>query len=150
MINYNIDGMYDVFKDFDVEMIIKSVISKIEEIHNINTTHYVSFIIVNNEEIHSINKTYRNIDRPTDVITFANIDSIEDRTLPKELGDIFISYEKTVEQAKEYNHSVKREFAFLVTHGLLHILGYDHMDELDEKEMFSMQDKILDELEIYR
>ena len=110
---------------------------------------FVNYII-NNNEIHEINKLYRNVDRATDVITFANIDSYDDETLPKELGDIFISYEKVIEQANEYHHSTLREFSFLVTHGMLHILGYDHMNKEDEEIMFSLQDKILNNLNIIR
>ena len=112
--------------------------------------HYVSFIIVNNEEIRSINKGYRNIDAPTDVITFALIDSEEENVIPEELGDIFISYEKVMSQAKEFGHSELREFAFLVTHGMLHILGYDHQTKEDEELMFGIQEEILNKLKIYR
>ena len=66
------------------------------------------------------------------------------------MGDIFISYEKIIEQAKEYEHSILREFAFLVTHGMYHLLGYDHMNQEDEKIMFAKQEKILDILKIGR
>ena len=149
MINYNIIGDTSKLSDILVDDIINSITKEICNVLNITTKHDVSFIIVDNEEIHSINKTYRNVDRPTDVITFANIDSVEDG-IPSELGDIFISFEKVYEQATEYNHSPKREFSFLVTHGLLHIFGYDHMNEEDEAIMFSLQDKILDNLKIYR
>lgn len=149
MINYNIIGDTSKLSDILVDDIIKDITSEICKELNITSNHYVSFIIVDNDEIHNINKTYRNVDRPTDVITFANIDSV-DSGIPTELGDIFISYEKVYEQALEYNHSSKREFAFLVTHGLLHIFGYDHMEKEDEVEMFSLQDKILNNLKIYR
>lgn len=73
-----------------------------------------------------------------------------EETLPEEMGDIFISYEKIIEQAKEYEHSILREFAFLVTHGMYHLLGYDHMNQEDEKIMFGKQEKILDILKIGR
>ena len=69
---------------------------------------------------------------------------------PEELGDVFISYEKIVEQAKEYNHSKKREFAFLVTHGVLHLLGYDHLQADEEEEMTSLQEQILNKVKILR
>ena len=69
---------------------------------------------------------------------------------PVELGDVFISYEKIIEQAKSYNHSTKREFAFLVTHGLLHLLGFDHLEKNDEEEMFSLQEEILNKVKILR
>jgi len=110
----------------------------------------MSIIIVDNEKIHEINKQYRNIDRPTDVISFA---LEEDETIDepfKTLGDIYISIDKVYEQAKEYNHSIKRELFFLVTHGFLHLLGYDHMTKEDEEEMFSLQEKILDSYGVKR
>ena len=92
-----------------------------------------------------LNKEYRNVDRETDVISFAledNMDVVYDDF--RLLGDIYISYEKALEQAKIYNHSVKREVFFLATHGILHLLGYDHMEEDDEKVMFDLQNKLLD------
>lgn len=109
----------------------------------------VSVSLVDNRFIHRINKKYRNIDRPTDVISFAFLDDGHqyDEVLFKSgvvaLGDIYISVEKAIEQANEYGHSLKRELSFLFVHGLLHLLGYDHMNEEDEKVMFGLQDKIL-------
>lgn len=111
-----------------------------------------SVSVINNERIHEINKEYRHIDRPTDVITFALEDEESPyvKGMPRLLGDIFISYEKAVEQAKDYGHSIKRELCFLFTHGLLHLLGYDHMVEEDEKVMVALQDTILNNMEILR
>ena len=102
--------------------------------------------IVNNETIHEINREYRKVDRPTDVISFAFLDEESERNLkggPINLGQIIISFEKAEEQAKEYGHSLKREMVFLFVHGMLHLLGYDHMNDEDEKVMFELQDKIL-------
>lgn len=112
----------------------------------------LSLTIVNDAEIHEINKTYRNIDRPTDVISFAIEDLGEDELavvglpadMPRELGDLFISIDKTREQAEDYGHSFERELGFLAVHGFLHLNGYDHMNEADEKEMFGLQKEILD------
>ncbi len=105
-----------------------------------------SVIIVNNDYIHSLNKNYRNIDRPTDVITFALEDNkVIDLPENRVLGDIYISYDKAIEQSKEYGHSLKRELCFLTIHGILHLLGYDHMSEEDEKKMFKLQKELLDE-----
>lgn len=103
-------------------------------------------IIVDNKKIQEINRTYRNIDSPTDVISFA----LEDdqsfiKTEFRILGDIYISIEKTIEQAKEYGHGVKRELLFLTTHGFLHLLGYDHINTEEENVMFELQELILDE-----
>ena len=110
-----------------------------------------NIIFIDNEEIRKINKEYRNVDRETDVISFAledNMDVVYDDF--RLLGDIYISYEKALEQAKIYNHSVKREVFFLATHGILHLLGYDHMEEDDEKVMFELQNKLLDSYGITR
>ncbi len=108
-------------------------------------------IIVSIDKIHELNKTYRNIDRATDVISFALED---DETFVKTdyrvLGDIYICLDKAKEQAIEYGHSFKREICFLSIHGLLHLLGYDHMNPEDEKVMFGLQEKILNEFGITR
>ena len=109
-----------------------------------------SIIIVDNEKIHEINKEYRGIDRPTDVISFALEENEDYEVKERLLGDIFISIDKVYDQAKEYNHSVKRELFFLVTHGFLHLLGYDHMKKEDEEIMFPLQEKILNEYGILK
>ncbi len=101
-------------------------------------------IIINDDEIHKLNKKYRNIDRATDVITFALEDYKEGPTLDvRVLGDIYISYDKVIKQAKDYGHSKTRELCFLAVHGLLHLLGYDHMKEEDERKMFNLQKELL-------
>ena len=110
----------------------------------------ISIIIVDNDYIHKINKEYRGIDRETDVISFA-LEEGETIDEPiKTLGDIYISIDKVYEQAKEYGHSIKRELFFLVTHGFLHLLGYDHLNKEDEEKMFSLQEKILDSYGVKR
>lgn len=149
MIKFNLTGYVDSL-NVDAKKIIKSITKAINKEFNIKSKHIVSFIITNDTGIHDINKTYRNIDAPTDVISFAGIDAEEDRTLPFELGDIFINKDRVFSQANDYGHSEKREFAFLVTHGMLHLLGYDHMNDEDEKEMFAIQDKILEKVKISR
>lgn len=110
-----------------------------------------NIIIVDNEKIHEINREYRNIDRETDVISFALEDEkdieYDDFRL---LGDIYISIDRVISQAKEYGHSELREICFLATHGILHLLGYDHMEPEDEKEMFDLQNKLLDGYNIKR
>ena len=112
-----------------------------------------NIIIVDNETIHQINKEYRGIDRPTDVISFALEDEKDMIISPdagRVLGDIYISIDKAREQAIEYGHSFLREFAFLCVHGFLHLQGYDHMKEEDEKVMFGLQDDILNSYGITR
>ncbi len=111
----------------------------------------VNIIIVDNDRIKCINKNYRSIDRETDVISFALEDDDTFIELPiRVLGDIYISIDKVKSQASDYGHSEIREICFLVVHGILHLLGYDHMNIADELVMFSKQDKILDELGIRR
>ena len=134
--------------DFKAEKIIKKICKKISKIEQIKGKHYLSIIIVDNNKIHEINKQYRNIDNPTDVISFAMIDG--ENELPQEMGDIFISYDKIIEQAENYGHSILREFSFLVSHGVHHLLGYDHITPEDEKVMFEKQENILKLLKIER
>ena len=105
-----------------------------------------SLILSDDEEVHYLNKTYRNIDRTTDVLSFALNDGGAFPGPINVLGDIYISIPKMKEQAKEYGHSEKRELSFLAVHGLLHLLGYDHtLGEKEEKEMFDLQKEILNE-----
>ena len=99
--------------------------------------------------LNKINKEYRKIDRPTDVISFALQDDLSDVLIEEsmcELGDIFINVQAIRDQAKEYGHSLRREACFLFCHGLLHLMGYDHMEPEEEKVMFELQDVILDEV----
>lgn len=134
----------------NVKKIIKKITKRINKVENIKGKHTISFILVDSTRIWEINKEYRKIDSPTDVISFASIDAILDGSLPEEMGDIFICKERVLSQAEEYGHSVLREFAFLCTHGVYHLLGYDHQTEEEEKEMFSKQEFILKELKIER
>ncbi|HEY4602671.1 MAG TPA: rRNA maturation RNase YbeY [Cerasibacillus sp.] len=120
------------------------------EKEQVNTEAEVSVSFVTNDDIQVINRTYRGRDEVTDVISFALEEEVEDEleiqfesSLPQALGDIIISVEKTIEQAQDYGHSFERELGFLAVHGLLHLLGYDHMNEIDEKKMFTRQDDIL-------
>ena len=110
-----------------------------------------NIIFVSNEKIHEINKEFRHVDRITDVISFAledNPDIVYDDF--RLLGDIYIAIDVAYDQAIEYNHSREREVCFLATHGLLHLLGYDHMEKEDEIKMFSLQNEILKEYGVNR
>ena len=109
-----------------------------------------NIIFVDSKTIHEINKTYRNIDRITDVISFALEDNKTIELDHRLLGDIYICIERAEEQAKEYGHSFLRELSFLTIHGLLHLLGYDHMEKEDEEIMFKKQEDILNEFGIKR
>ena len=122
-------------------------VAKDESLENI----LFNVIIIDNSRIREINREYRNIDRETDVISFALED---DKTFNLEeirvLGDIYISIDKTRSQAEEYGHSFKRELSFLAIHGFLHLLGYDHMEKDEEEVMFKKQEEVLSRYEINR
>lgn len=109
-------------------------------------------IIVDNDYIHQLNKNYRNIDRETDVITFALEDEKEMVAPEGEriLGDIYISFDKAKAQALEYGHSLLRELSFLAVHGFYHLLGYDHQTKEEEKVMFQKQEEVLHDCKIER
>ena len=116
----------------------------------------ISLSFVTNSEIHKINKQFRNIDRETDVLSFPQL-TFEEGEIPEKnengeiiLGDIIISVEKAKAQAEEYGHSLEREIAFLTAHSMLHLMGYDHMTEEDEKEMFGRQRAIMENIGIGR
>lgn len=136
-----INQVEDIKEIEDIKKVIDLAI-KYENLDNV----VFNIILVNNEYIHHLNKDYRNIDRETDVITFAleDYDDIkyDDFRL---LGDIYISVDKAHSQAIEYGHSFKREICFLAVHGFLHLLGYDHMNKEDEEIMFTRQEEILNE-----
>ena len=114
----------------------------------------VSVTLVDNERIRELNNEFREIDRETDVLSFPLGDENGFETNPDTdailLGDIVISLEKAQSQAEEYGHSFLREVAFLLTHSLFHLLGYDHMTPDEEKEMFAKQEKVLEKLGITR
>ena len=115
---------------------------------------YLSILFTGNEEIQVINKQYRGKDQPTDVISFAlnegDEPNIEGEIPVNMLGDIIISVEKAIEQAGDYGHSVRREIAFLTVHGMLHLLGYDHIEEADRVEMRKEEDFVMEQLGISR
>lgn len=136
MLKVNIVNQYDKNKKYTktIKYILKIAGRKLD----ISDRLIINFILVSNEEIKDLNSKYRNIDKATDVLSFENEEGIG------EIGDVFISIDKALEQAEAYGHDFERELAFLSVHGLLHCLGYDHINETDEKEMFEMQDEILD------
>ena len=145
------DVLFENTTDIKVnEELINSVIAESLRYEGVSDNCEISVTIVDNDEIHSINLKHRGIDSPTDVLSFPLID-FEKETLPDDgskiyLGDIIISIEKAKEQAKEYGHSLDREIGFLTAHSMLHLLGYDHMVEDEEKIMFKKQEEILNNL----
>lgn len=129
--------------------LINKYYQKTLKVLKITNNYDLSLIIVGPRKIKEINREYRNIDKETDVLSFALFDrklKYASKEAEVELGDIFINYNRVISQAKEYKHSIKREFVFLFVHGLLHLLGYDHMKPKDEKEMFSIQKKVVKDL----
>jgi len=132
---------------------VEKAAAKVGELYGLEAAE-VSVTLTNNEYIHKLNKQYRNIDRPTDVLSFALNEGEEPEVVDgpdiNMLGDIIISVERAVEQAAEYGHSVEREMAFLTVHGMLHLLGYDHMEEADRMEMRQEEDYVMGKLGILR
>ena len=146
--------MVEIFNETDREIkelkVLKNYIKYVVKKLELEKCEF-NIIIVDNERIHEINKEYRNVDRETDVISFAMEDEkdieYDDFRL---LGDIYISIDKVISQANEYGHSKLREICFLATHGILHLLGYDHMEKADEEKMFKLQNELLDGYNIKR
>ena len=139
----------------DMEQLIELCTRAALEEEQIEEDAQVSVTLVDNEAIREINNEHRGIDKATDVLSFPLGDEDSFDTDPETgailLGDIVISLERAKEQAEEYGHSFRREVAFLITHSLFHLLGYDHVDsEEDEKLMFGKQDKVLEKLGITR
>ena len=137
----------------EIEKNVRLAAEKTAELYGVPTAE-VSITLTNNAYIHELNKKYRQIDRPTDVLSFALNESdepaVEDGPEINVLGDIIISVELAEEQAAEYGHSVRREMAFLTVHGMLHLLGYDHMEEADRLEMEAEQKYVMEQLGIPR
>lgn len=146
MNKFTIDNEYG-YKNYSYVRKVFNATLKHEKINNA----MFSVIFVDRNTIHEINKEYRGIDRETDVISFAFEDNgklVYNNV--RLLGEIYICIPKMIDQAKEYGHSEKRELSFLAVHGLLHLLGYDHMTKEDEKIMFGLQELILNEQNIKR
>ncbi len=153
--NNNVEILFDVeveeFEDKYLETIEK-VINESLLYENIQGKFEISVTIVSNEEMKKINFQHRGLDKTTDVLSFPLIidfTKIDDK-FQYSLGDIIISYDRAIEQSQEYNHSLNREIAFLTAHSMLHLLGYDHMTDSEEKEMFLKQEEILNKLNYKR
>ncbi|WP_026494735.1 rRNA maturation RNase YbeY [Butyrivibrio sp. WCD3002] len=153
--------------DFDIEEVAKAVAEMALEKENCPFDVQLSLLITDDEGIREMNRDFRGIDSPTDVLSFPNIsyekpgdfeaalgEQAVDITDPDSglivLGDIVINENRVREQAAEFGHSEKREFAFLVAHSMLHLCGYDHMEEDEAKVMEDKQEKVLEALSITR
>ena len=156
----------DIPLPFSEQEVAEAVISETLDYEDCPYEVQVNIILTSNDEIHQINLEQRGVDAPTDVLSFpmveyaypsdftvleaGGMDSFDPDTGELILGDIVISVDKVIEQAEKYNHGVKREYAFLITHSMLHLFGYDHMDEVERENMELKQDEILNRLGITR
>ena len=151
---------------FSEQEVAEAVISETLDYEDCPYEVQVNIILTSNDEIQQINLEQRGIDAPTDVLSFPMIEyaypsdftvleaddmnSFDPDTGELILGDIVISVDKVIEQAERYNHGIKREYAFLIAHSMLHLFGYDHMDEVERENMEFKQDEILNRLNITR
>lgn len=153
----NITNMQNLILNPDLESFIEKVLGQAMALEELEHSTEVSVVLVDNDYIQQLNKTYRGLDKPTDVLSFALEEMTEDEPdffeaeeSERVLGDIVISLERAKEQAEEYGHSFEREVAFLAVHGLLHLLGFDHIDKEDEVVMRAREENILTQLGIKR
>lgn len=162
----NVEKEYELELGLDYEGIAEMVINQVLEEEGCPYEAEVNLFLTSDEEIHQMNLTYRQIDRPTDVLSFPQVeytapadfswaeehelDCFNPDTGELMLGDIIISLDKVQEQAEKYNHGTKREFAFLIAHSMLHLLGYDHMTDEEAAHMEARQSAVLDYLGIKR
>ena len=156
MIKINNEQDKVIFNKEDSEIIEKIFIDMLTS-ENIPLSAEVSLVLMDNSDIRELNREYRNIDSATDVLSFPiyedfELKNIKEGNVPEEilLGDIVISLEKAEEQSKEFNHSFKREFMYLFVHGMLHLLGHDHLEEDEKKEMRSREEAILEKFSLTR
>ncbi|MHB1391632.1 MAG: rRNA maturation RNase YbeY [Clostridia bacterium] len=147
--------------DEAMEAMVVQVVEKVLAYEECEEDYEVSISFVDNEEMRSLNSEYRGIDKETDVLSFPMVEFIDEELEEEDenaeyideeiaLGDIVISMERVLEQSEDYGHSFERELAFLLVHGMLHLLGYDHEDEALEKEMNEKQEIILKEMNLIR
>ena len=162
---FEIENVYPEVVLSDYETVIKNVIEAALDYEKCPYEAQVYVLLTDNEEIHEINKEHRQIDRPTDVLSFPMADyekegdfsfleEAQDCFHPESgellLGDIVISADKVLKQAENYGHSPLREYAFLIVHSLLHLVGYDHMEAAEAADMEKKQSEILDSMGITR
>ena len=134
----------DLAEDKSYDKIVEKVLQKCyEEEKLLDSKLIITITFTTPEQIHKINKEYRQVDRPTDVLSFPMFEK-------DELDEKIISIEKVKEQAIEYGHSFERELSYMLVHGFYHLMGYDHIKEEDKKEMRPKEEKILNELKITR
>ena len=151
-----IDNRTDFELTDEIKEMLERVCLKSLQYEEFNEDCEISLSIVTNDEIHDINKQFRNIDSPTDVLSFPQLTFEEGEEADVNengeivLGDIIISIDRAKEQAEEYGHSLKREVCYLALHGFLHCFGFDHIEKADEEEMTALANEIMDSLDIKR
>ena len=148
----------DINENIEYIELIEKVIGQAfstEQISNLNL--YINVILTNPENIRKANKEYRNIDKETDVLSFPMFEKEEIEKMLKNgnetldvLGDIIISIPRVEDQAKEYGHSFEREFSYMLIHGFYHLMGYDHINEEEKKEMREKEEGVLNKLQLTR
>lgn len=147
---------WEIHNDKELCDLATKVLYECYDIENItNTNVLINIIFTNSEQIQRINKEYRKMDKPTDVLSFPmfeqnEINNIINTKTPDVLGDIIISVEQVKGQAKEYGHSFERELAYMIVHGFYHLLGYDHMEEIQKQAMRTKEEVVLRNLNIAR
>lgn len=164
--NITIENEVRIPADFSYDELIEEVILYTLDFTGCPYETEVNVVLTDDENIRELNKAYRGVDMPTDVLSFPLVayDAPADFSLAEKscgeyfnpetgelvLGDIVISVEKVISQASQYGHSTRRELAFLTTHGMLHLMGHDHVEDLQRLEMERLQDEILHNLRISR
>ena len=142
------DRQSDIEITNDIIEIVKKSISEVLKEENLDDNVQVSISFVGDEEIQELNRDFRGVDSSTDVLSFPMDDEFKiEETI---LGDVIINTKRVVEQAKEFGHSNTRELSYLTVHSILHLLGYDHMEEEDKTIMRAKEKSIMKSLEIYR
>ena len=137
----------------ELEATLNKAMDIIARLEKLTDNTEVDITIVDNDEIHQLNRDYRGIDRPTDVLSFALDEGdeepeVEDGEAEHLLGDVIISAPRAVEQGEEFGHGLNREMTYLSVHGMLHLLGYDHMEEADKQVMRAREEQVLRELDL--
>ena len=134
----------------DINELLEKVVEECLEIEDVGTDFEVSISFVDDADIKDLNKSYRNIDKPTDVLSFPLYDGQEDTPYTPLLGDIVISLETAKRQSEEFGHSIEREVAYLTAHSMFHLLGYDHLEEDEKQEMREKEKQAMKNLKIFK
>ena len=151
-----LDISWEIDKDPDIESKILETVKSSLEVEDVKCDINLSLVVTDNKNIQEINKAQRDVDSPTDVLSFPGYEKEEWNEVKKReneviyIGDIVVSKEKIVEQAKEYDTGFEREFCYLIAHGMLHLMGYDHINEEDKKIMREKEEKIMKKLNLER